>query len=342
MSEGTRNTLYAGGIITVAILIAAMAWIWIYPAASYLDHAYQREADEQAEYYAKRSDIAATNRCSAIPTPGRAQCMAEERDAARSSQRNEYDLAAQRTMAVWTRAMGLAALVAMAVGVVGVGLVFVTFRETRRGANAAASSAEYAARSAKAAVDQHRAWLKVQALSISKVTFSKAMNRDGQPEYISATISIDMENVGATPATDIVWQPSIWTLGLLSLFDQWVVLWRRASAAFSERAKEMGDHGFVMFPTDRAKLVHDTNTLVWSLEGTLHLPSAAADERFRIMGVVTVLYRITSGDEAMTIVPFIVHLGERGFETKDDLRRNKERTGKDVRVTRMQVAERAT
>ncbi|MEL7728503.1 hypothetical protein AAG612_03090 [Citromicrobium bathyomarinum] len=73
----------------------------------------------------------------AIADISRADCDDRIEQAARDAQENTRDLEAQQTMAVWTKAMGLAAVIGMSVGILSLGLIFFTFRETRKGAQTA-------------------------------------------------------------------------------------------------------------------------------------------------------------------------------------------------------------
>ncbi len=98
---------------------------------------YQQQTDKSAQAARDSGAIHAQRACALVPLAERAECQADEYNDARERERNEYDLQAQLVMATWTRAMGLAALVATLTGIIGVGLVHATFAETRRTADAA-------------------------------------------------------------------------------------------------------------------------------------------------------------------------------------------------------------
>jgi len=91
------------------------------------------EAQQRATEYASDARAVTTPTCIASKLSA-TQCNREIREIARPDQRNEYDLEAQRTMAAWTRAMGLAAIVGMAVGIFGLGLIYKTWDATREAA----------------------------------------------------------------------------------------------------------------------------------------------------------------------------------------------------------------
>lgn len=67
-----------------------------------------------------------------MPPNAENNCRREIEDSYRDYYKEARDLEAQRTTAIWTAFMGAAALLGMAVSIIGVGLVFITFREARR------------------------------------------------------------------------------------------------------------------------------------------------------------------------------------------------------------------
>lgn len=146
--------------------------------ASYVDQAYQaaKAARDSGPIHAKRA-------CAIVPASERAECQANEYNAARERERNEYDLQAQLVTSAWTRAMGLAALVAMVVGIVGVGLVYTTFYETRRGA-------EYARQTLRTYIAKERALL---IPSRARTASDKELDRSG--------FVLELNNAGLAPGT---------------------------------------------------------------------------------------------------------------------------------------------
>jgi hypothetical protein len=105
--------------------------------ASLLGSKYERQAEQKAENYRSSARIRAEARCAALPRAEIRPCVYQEFYTARQSEHDEYDLQAQLVTSVWTRVMGIAAIVGMAVGILGVGLIYKTFEETRRTAYAA-------------------------------------------------------------------------------------------------------------------------------------------------------------------------------------------------------------
>jgi hypothetical protein len=120
-------------LASLAIAAAGGIGGYIYVEADRVAGGYQQEAAQKAEEYAKRSIVVVQARCVLLPLQDQNKCLRDEVEAAREGQRKEYDLQAQRETATWTRAMGVAALVAMFFGIVGVGLVYLTFSAQRRG-----------------------------------------------------------------------------------------------------------------------------------------------------------------------------------------------------------------
>jgi len=141
--------------IGLAALFAAAAGILIATDASRLQGFYEHQADQYAQAYRDTTDIHAESACTNVVAAERYKCVHEQYHDARERERQEYDLQAQLVTSAWTRAMGLAAIVAMVVGIVGVGLVYTTFHETRR-------TADEARRQADAFISAERGWLSVE------------------------------------------------------------------------------------------------------------------------------------------------------------------------------------
>lgn len=126
-----------GLALGVAILLAAFAGFMIWRPADKLDRFYEHQAEQTAQAYQDTARVHAEYACGRLTKPEIRECVHKEYHAARERERQEYDLQAQLVSSVWTRAMGQAAVVGMVVGIIGVGLIWATFRETRRAANSA-------------------------------------------------------------------------------------------------------------------------------------------------------------------------------------------------------------
>lgn len=134
MSGSNRGILTALGL-AFCVLLAGGVVFWLSSSASNLQASYEHSAKNRADDYAQRRDVIIENRCLPLTGSKQADCINEEREAARKGYRDEYDLEAQRITAVWTAHMGIAAIIGMAASLIGVGLVWVTFRETRKAAS---------------------------------------------------------------------------------------------------------------------------------------------------------------------------------------------------------------
>ena len=179
MLRGYRGILVAFGL---AVLLAAMAAGALILEATRSEAFYQQQAEQNAKADRHTARIHAERACVAVAGSERAKCIDEQYHAAWERERNEYDLQAQLVTSSWTRAMGMAAIIGMFVGIVGVGLVFTTFRETRR--------------SADAAHDANRPWLQIDIVEVERLT----LHDEGAS--ISATVKII--NRGNSPAIHVL------------------------------------------------------------------------------------------------------------------------------------------
>jgi hypothetical protein len=187
MSRGNRGYYIALG---VALLLAAIAGAWLYNDASALQRVYEHQASEKAQNYRDAARVRAQARCTVVPRAEIRQCVQEEYDAARKGEHDEYDLQAQLVTSVWTRAMGIAALIAMAVGIFGVGLIYATFQETRRTAKSAEDTLDHARDVSKAEL---RPWV-----SIDLVLAGFEMD----DQLLTLTYELQFENLGRSVASE--------------------------------------------------------------------------------------------------------------------------------------------
>ena len=146
--------------LAFALAFSAIAGLWLWSGASSQEASYKTEAQDRADDYAHAARTEAQNACIAAKAPQLAECVQNRTQDLRPEQRQEYDLEAQRIMAAWTRAMGIAAIIGMAVSILGVGLIFVTFQETRRAANEANRTANEAEKTRLAYVARERGHLR--------------------------------------------------------------------------------------------------------------------------------------------------------------------------------------
>lgn len=124
----------------VGWILVTVAFLLVIIGAGYglsQQAAYEQEAKERSADYAKYTAGQIKHACTQTASPPleKARCIknavAEYRLKTRDNQREYDDLAAQRTSALWTSIMGLAAVIGMALSAIGVALVYTTFNETR-------------------------------------------------------------------------------------------------------------------------------------------------------------------------------------------------------------------
>lgn len=182
MPKGNRSRGDKAGLafaIIIALLLGSLIW-WQASAEETRAHV---EAQDRAADEANAAGIGVIAKC-VVAELSEEDCAAEAEREARPDQRDEYDLEAQRTMAAWTRAMGIAALIGMGVGIAGLGLIYTTFRETRR-------QAQIAQQNLQAFYESERAILRV--VSAAHGTVSGNGHSGNQ-----SVIALVFRNIGRT------------------------------------------------------------------------------------------------------------------------------------------------
>lgn len=120
--------------------------------------AYNQSAANRNANYSEYTAAQIDQSCTVVTKLEKPVCVkkaaAEHRLQARDKQREYDDLAAQQTSALWTSIMGIAALIGMGFSAVGVALVYITFRETRRSADAGHKTYDIA-------LAAHRPWISI-------------------------------------------------------------------------------------------------------------------------------------------------------------------------------------
>jgi hypothetical protein len=157
MSDGNRGDRRSNWLAwaTGGILILLAATGGIYGITQQIG--YQKAAEDHAQEYARYAREKAEQPCRVLPPLKLPECLAnaqrEQENDAREKRREYADLVAQQKSALWTNIMGLAAITGMILSVIGVWLIYATFRETKR-------TADEAKRSADAFIAAERGWLK--------------------------------------------------------------------------------------------------------------------------------------------------------------------------------------
>lgn len=136
MSKGYRLRNYAIGLAAGGLVSVFIGYFALWEPTISLQEQIELQASEAAEKYQNGAYISVECEAAGITDASEPKCLNAEREAAKDAERNQRDLESQRTMAVWTQAMGKAAIVGTSVGIIGLFLIFVTFWETRKAADA--------------------------------------------------------------------------------------------------------------------------------------------------------------------------------------------------------------
>jgi hypothetical protein len=142
MSEsGEFNTaktrLIPASIAAAAIVLFFTGWGY------WTQVGYYKQAAKQSAQFERWAKNEVRTGCPSFGPLSKAECTYQAKQAAHENKRDEYDLYAQRTSALWAGIMAIAALVGIGLSGVGVYLVWTTFRETKRSADLAKSSLDY-------------------------------------------------------------------------------------------------------------------------------------------------------------------------------------------------------
>ncbi|MDK2769176.1 MAG: hypothetical protein KYX69_15820 [Sphingomonas sp.] len=142
------------------------------------------KAADAADDYAASADKKIRDRCLSLKAEAQLVCVTEAVKSSRESQREEYDLVAQQQAARWTMIAGGAASIGLIVSLIGIVLVWTTFRETRRSTNAAVRS--------------YDAFVKFESPMID-IDFSEysVLYHNGRPMVLAYLV---VRNIGRSPA----------------------------------------------------------------------------------------------------------------------------------------------
>ncbi len=157
--RGKRIAAVLASVLGLTVVVCAL--IYGLSQQSY----YVQTANDAAAEHARYAAYQEKKACRGVPAVQLSQCRADakaEYSQKRADNRREYDdLVAQQTSALWTNIMGFAAITGMVLSVVGIYLVYTTFKETKAAnviaRQAAASSATDARKSRNALIAADRA-----------------------------------------------------------------------------------------------------------------------------------------------------------------------------------------
>lgn len=181
LGSGRGKRIAAVLALTLGLAFVACALVYGLSQQSY----YLQTADNAAAEYARHTAYEEKKACRGVATVQLSQCRADakaEYTQKQADNRREYDdLVAQQTSALWTKIMGVTAIIGLALSALGVFLIWGTWIETRRIGEA-----------------QARAYL--------------AIERAGLCVWENGTVEIalDVRNLGASPAHDFLWRSEVY------------------------------------------------------------------------------------------------------------------------------------
>ena len=197
---------------------------------------YERESAAKTDNYSSYTRDKVAKACVGIPFLERVKCLQEAEDAKSEYEYKQADLVAQRQSALWAYIMAAAAVIGMCLSVIGVWLVWTTFRETRAANEIAGTSV--------------RAWL--------SVTFEfhgpgEPYKSQGSGFGYGFTIAAVIKNHGASPASDVRMDATLHLFrhnsAIPTPFDSFCDDWRK-------RLDCSKDGGFAVFPDQESPASH--------------------------------------------------------------------------------------
>jgi hypothetical protein len=187
MSRSDRGNGTAVRLVVIALVLVVSTAASVY-AISWgrsVEAEYFRDADNRTKQYTVNTYGKEYQRCIALPLKLQRDCMVDATNKARSNEREEQDLVAQKISALWAFMMGAAAVVGVGLSAVGVMLVWTTFNATKEG-NAIAREIGQA---------QIRAYVTLAADTLY-------MHPSTQPPW-RPNINFKLTNTGLTPAEEV-------------------------------------------------------------------------------------------------------------------------------------------
>jgi hypothetical protein len=138
--RGALNLLNAtiGLLGAIALAITFVSWGLSWEAE------YNRQADARTRDYTANTYSPKHHACLSLALKDQPDCIAKAKNEARDNERNERDLVAQNTSALWAYVMAVSAVFGVALSAVGVFLVWTTFKATREAVEVARSDLKLA------------------------------------------------------------------------------------------------------------------------------------------------------------------------------------------------------
>jgi len=179
MSDCNRSRNYAIGLGAILAVGLVAFSTYQYGAAAGVQSEIALQADNQAKQEHDSSHAQIEDCSQNIVAP-----KEQEACEAKASQESQ----SQQAMALWTRYMGIAAIIGITVGIIGTGLIFFTFWETRKGARAAEASRDAYIRTESARLIGGITWLGTSQFKI------KFTNMGRSPAFVAICDACLMED----------------------------------------------------------------------------------------------------------------------------------------------------
>jgi hypothetical protein len=224
MRWGWREIAVAAAVVLSAAVPTTLA-VFAINLANSDQMAVELEQNGKATAYANRANINKESRCGPLAEKARADCEAQEDEAVSQAQHDEYDLAAQKATAIWTRYMGAAAILGTAFGIFGIVLVLLTFWENKRAADAAH--------------DANRPWVEGEP--------PKNVQMELTAEGIKLEADVGLVNHGNSPATHVLVQARL-ALKPTSDTTSKTIPISRIEAALDEWEAKHSHRGKIVYP----------------------------------------------------------------------------------------------
>lgn len=192
-NSGGVNTTKTGLVVGI---IVAVFFAVVFIGFGLLETAkYQRQADDSRSNYSEYTSDKKSETCIGPSRLEKMQCLYEADDKQREYDATQQDLVAQKTSALWAYIMGAAAVIGMGLSVIGVFLVWTTFRETKRSADLANSSLEYTKIITQRQIEAF--------VYIGSATYYDKLIEDAFDHREFGVVAFTLQNFGKTIAYDV-------------------------------------------------------------------------------------------------------------------------------------------
>lgn len=200
MSRSNRSVVPA---VAGLAIVASGLWLLVRDLSA-VDSAYRHSAADASIKYQRDAQAYMKERCFSPAGLREIDCASKAEEAAREGQRKEQDLAAQNITAWWTKVMGIAAMIGMALSAVGVWLIKATFDETKASVGVANAALTHAR---DATERQLRAYIGIESIGL------------GNADQPVDRFNLQIKNFGQTPAKAVTLECSTLVVGLTNTPD---------------------------------------------------------------------------------------------------------------------------